>query len=230
MDKRYATTSPGRRRKSLLRFLTCGSVDDGKSTLIGRLLSDTRQIFEDQLAALESDSGSTAPPATTSISPCWSTGSRPSASRASPSTSPTASSRRRSGSSSSPTRRATSSTRATWRPAPRPPTSRSCWSMPGRACCAQTQAPFDHRLAARHPACDVAINKIDLVGFDQQVFDRIAADYSEFAKSLELQVDRADPDLGALRRQCHRTVPSRSAGIPARRCSSISKRSWLTTP
>ena len=42
--------------KSLLRFLTCGSVDDGKSTLIGRLLSDTKQIFEDQLAALERDS------------------------------------------------------------------------------------------------------------------------------------------------------------------------------
>lgn len=43
-------------KKSLLRFLTCGSVDDGKSTLIGRLLSDTKQIFEDQLAALEADS------------------------------------------------------------------------------------------------------------------------------------------------------------------------------
>ncbi|CAM5507172.1 bifunctional enzyme CysN/CysC [Aquamicrobium terrae] len=43
-------------KKSLLRFLTCGSVDDGKSTLIGRLLADTRQIFEDQLAALERDS------------------------------------------------------------------------------------------------------------------------------------------------------------------------------
>lgn len=42
--------------KSLLRFLTCGSVDDGKSTLIGRLLYDSKQIFEDQLAALESDS------------------------------------------------------------------------------------------------------------------------------------------------------------------------------
>ncbi|TPI21841.1 sulfate adenylyltransferase subunit CysN [Mesorhizobium sp. B4-1-1] len=43
-------------KKSLLRFLTCGSVDDGKSTLIGRLLSETKQIFEDQLAALEKDS------------------------------------------------------------------------------------------------------------------------------------------------------------------------------
>jgi bifunctional enzyme CysN/CysC len=40
----------------LLRFLTCGSVDDGKSTLIGRLLYETRQIFDDQLAALEADS------------------------------------------------------------------------------------------------------------------------------------------------------------------------------
>jgi len=42
--------------KSLLRFITCGSVDDGKSTLIGRLLFDSKMIFEDQLAALESDS------------------------------------------------------------------------------------------------------------------------------------------------------------------------------
>ena len=43
-------------QKSLLRFITCGSVDDGKSTLIGRLLYDSRMIFEDQLAALEADS------------------------------------------------------------------------------------------------------------------------------------------------------------------------------
>src|SRR5881275_700686 len=42
--------------KELLRFITCGSVDDGKSTLIGRLLYETKQIFDDQLAALESDS------------------------------------------------------------------------------------------------------------------------------------------------------------------------------
>jgi bifunctional enzyme CysN/CysC len=43
-------------RKSLLRFITCGSVDDGKSTLIGRLLYDSKMIFEDQLSALEADS------------------------------------------------------------------------------------------------------------------------------------------------------------------------------
>jgi bifunctional enzyme CysN/CysC len=44
--------------KSLLRFITCGSVDDGKSTLIGRLLYDSKMIFEDQLAQLEADSKS----------------------------------------------------------------------------------------------------------------------------------------------------------------------------
>jgi bifunctional enzyme CysN/CysC len=43
-------------QKDLLRFLTCGSVDDGKSTLIGRLLYDTKLIFEDQLASIEKDS------------------------------------------------------------------------------------------------------------------------------------------------------------------------------
>lgn len=43
-------------RKSLLRFITCGSVDDGKSTLIGRLLFESKMLFEDQLAAMEADS------------------------------------------------------------------------------------------------------------------------------------------------------------------------------
>jgi sulfate adenylyltransferase subunit 1 len=43
-------------RKDLLRFLTCGSVDDGKSTLIGRLLHDSKMIYEDQLAAITQDS------------------------------------------------------------------------------------------------------------------------------------------------------------------------------
>jgi bifunctional enzyme CysN/CysC len=43
-------------RKELLRFLTCGSVDDGKSTLIGRLLHDSKMVYEDQLAAVKKDS------------------------------------------------------------------------------------------------------------------------------------------------------------------------------
>ncbi|MCH8544680.1 MAG: sulfate adenylyltransferase subunit CysN [Alcanivorax sp.] len=44
-------------QKDMLRFITCGSVDDGKSTLIGRLLHDSKMIFEDQLAAITRDSG-----------------------------------------------------------------------------------------------------------------------------------------------------------------------------
>lgn len=43
-------------QKELLSFLTCGNVDDGKSTLIDRLLHDSKMIYEDQLAALRSDS------------------------------------------------------------------------------------------------------------------------------------------------------------------------------
>ena len=43
-------------QKELLRFITCGSVDDGKSTLIGRLLYDSKMIYEDTLAKIEKDS------------------------------------------------------------------------------------------------------------------------------------------------------------------------------
>ena len=55
MDK-IAQYLDAHEKKSLLRFLTCGSVDDGKSTLIGRLLYDSKLIFEDQLASLRSAS------------------------------------------------------------------------------------------------------------------------------------------------------------------------------
>jgi hypothetical protein len=108
--------------KSLLRFITCGSVDDGKSTLIGRLLYETHLVFEDHLAALEATRPRSARRAATSTSRCCSTGCRPSASRASRSTSPTGSSPPSTASSSWPTPPATSSTRATWSPARRPPT------------------------------------------------------------------------------------------------------------
>lgn len=51
-----AAPAPGANRKSLLRFITCGSVDDGKSTLLGRLLWETHSVFEDQAEALANDS------------------------------------------------------------------------------------------------------------------------------------------------------------------------------
>ena len=52
----FAEYLESQEKKSFLRFITCGSVDDGKSTLIGRLLFETKLIFEDQLAAVERDS------------------------------------------------------------------------------------------------------------------------------------------------------------------------------
>ena len=55
-DAEIAEYLHAQERKDLLRFITCGSVDDGKSTLIGRLLYESKLIFEDQLAALAADS------------------------------------------------------------------------------------------------------------------------------------------------------------------------------
>lgn len=71
-------------QKDLLRFITCGSVDDGKSTLIGRLLHDSKMIYEDQLAALSKDSKKAAPPVKRLIWPCWLTVCSLSVNRASP--------------------------------------------------------------------------------------------------------------------------------------------------
>ncbi|HZM57610.1 MAG TPA: sulfate adenylyltransferase subunit CysN, partial [Acidimicrobiales bacterium] len=56
LEERKATEALIATQKGLLRFLTCGSVDDGKSTLIGRLLYDSKLVFEDHLMALEADS------------------------------------------------------------------------------------------------------------------------------------------------------------------------------
>ena len=153
----------------LLRLATAGSVDDGKSTLIGRLLTTPSR------SSPTSSSTSRRPPAARrrlrSTSRCSPTACAPSASRASRSTSPTATSRRRGASSSSPTRPATSSTRATWSRAPRPPTSRSCWSTRATACVEQIAPPRLHRGAAAHPAPGRRVNKMDLVDYDEAVFD-----------------------------------------------------------
>ena len=93
---------------TLLRIATAGSVDDGKSTLIGRLLYDSKAVMEDQLASVERTSKERGHEYTDWR---WSpTACGPSANRASPSTSPTATSPLPSGNSSSPTRRGTSST------------------------------------------------------------------------------------------------------------------------
>ena len=110
---------------------TAGSVDDGKSTLIGRLLYDSQSVYEDQVASVAKASKNRN--AGRSTSRCSPTACAPSASRASRSTSPTATSQPRGASSSLLIRRGTSNTRATWPPARRRRTSRSCSSTRGTA-------------------------------------------------------------------------------------------------
>ncbi len=100
------------RTVDLLRFATAGSVDDGKSTLIGRLLYDTKSLFTDQLEAVEAVSAARGDEYTNLA--LLTDGCGPSGSRASRSTSRTGTSPRRGGSSSSRTRPGTSSTRGTW--------------------------------------------------------------------------------------------------------------------
>ena len=103
-------------QKELLRMLTCGSVDDGKSTLIGRLLHDSKLIYEDQLEAVRADSakvGTVADGLDLALL---------SESKVSPSMLLTDTSQPQSESSSLPTRLDTSNTPETWLPARRPVT------------------------------------------------------------------------------------------------------------
>ena len=112
--------------KDLLRLVTAGSVDDGKSTLIGRLLYDSQSVYEDQLHAVHRASQTR-----NNGNLDLSLACAPSVNKASPLTSPTVTSPPTSASSFLPIHRATCSTRAIWPPAPRMPTSPSCYWMPG---------------------------------------------------------------------------------------------------
>ena len=100
--------------EDLLRFITCGSVDDGKSTLIGRLLHDSKAIFDDQLASLEADSARVGTQGEASISRCWSTASGRARAGHHHRRRLSLFRDRQAAASSSPTRPATSNIRATW--------------------------------------------------------------------------------------------------------------------
>ena len=101
--------------KILLRFITCGSVDDGKSTLIGRLLYESKLIFEDHLAALEADSKKRRHPGRRArLRPAGRRPGRRAGAGHHHRRGLPLLLHRASASSSSPTRRATSSTPATW--------------------------------------------------------------------------------------------------------------------
>jgi bifunctional enzyme CysN/CysC len=174
----------GQERKSLLRFLTCGSVDDGKSTLIGRLLSDTRQIFEDQLAALERDSrkhGTTGDDFDFALLVDG------------------LEAEREQGITIDVAYRFFSTPKRKFIVADTPGHEQYTRNMATGASTADLAIVLvDARqgvvaqtrrhsiiaslLGIRHVV--VAVNKIDLVGFDREVFEKIAADYQEFARSL----------------------------------------------
>ncbi|PBB19542.1 adenylyl-sulfate kinase [Mesorhizobium sp. WSM4313] len=171
-------------KKSLLRFLTCGSVDDGKSTLIGRLLSDTKQIFEDQLAALEKDSrkhGTTGDDIDFALLVDG------------------LEAEREQGITIDVAYRFFATPKRKFIVADTPGHEQYTRNMATGASTADLAIVLiDARqgvlrqtrrhsiiaslLGIRHIV--LAVNKIDLVGFDKTVFDRIVADYGEFAKEL----------------------------------------------
>ncbi|WP_350998046.1 sulfate adenylyltransferase subunit CysN [Shewanella sp. TB7-MNA-CIBAN-0143] len=170
--------------KGLLRFLTCGSVDDGKSTLIGRLLHDSAQIYEDQLASLKSDSAKMGTTGEAIDLALLVDGLQ---------------AEREQGITIDVAYRYFSSEKRKFIIADTPGHEQYTRNMAtGASTCdlavilvdarygVQTQtkrhAFIASLLGLRHFV--VAVNKMDLVGFDQAVFEKIQADFTEFVKDL----------------------------------------------
>src|SRR5437588_4751298 len=171
-------------KKSLLRFLTCGSVDDGKSTLIGRLLFDSKLIFEDHLSALAKDSrkhGTTGEDIDLALLVDG------------------LEAERQQGITIDVAYRFFSTDKRKFIVADTPGHEQYTRNMATGASNSElavilvdarkgvlTQTRRHSYIAAllgiRHVV--LAVNKIDLVGFSQPVFDTIAAEFSEFAQSL----------------------------------------------
>jgi bifunctional enzyme CysN/CysC len=173
-------------RKELMRLLTCGSVDDGKSTLIGRMLYDSKLVYEDQLEAVKNATkkhGTTG----TDFDPALLTDGLKA--------------EREQGITIDVAYRYFSTTKRKFIIADCPGHEQYTRNMAtGASTCDLAIILIDARsgvkvqtrrhsfivslLGIRHVI--VAINKMDLVGYDQKVFDRIKADYSEFAAKLEM--------------------------------------------
>lgn len=175
--------------KSLLRFLTCGSVDDGKSTLIGRLLHDAQQIYEDQLAAIHSDSQKVG-----------TTGEKPDLALLVDGLQ----AEREQGITIDVAYRYFSTQKRKFIIADTPGHEQYTRNMAtGASTCSLAVILIDARkgvlsqtrrhsyiaslLGIRHFV--VAINKIDLVGFAQACFEEIKADYLAFAEKLNADID-----------------------------------------
>jgi len=174
-------------QKELLRFLTCGSVDDGKSTLIGRLLHDTKMIYEDQLEAVRSDStkhGTTGEKIDLALLVDG------------------LQAEREQGITIDVAYRYFSTAKRKFIIADTPGHEQYTRNMvTGASTCDLAIILIDARygvmtqtrrhsyiaslLGIRHIV--VAINKMDLAGFDQKVFEQIKADYLEFAAKLNMK-------------------------------------------
>ncbi|MFA7260125.1 MAG: sulfate adenylyltransferase subunit CysN [Aeromonas bestiarum] len=179
--------------KSLLRFLTCGSVDDGKSTLIGRLLHDSQQIYEDQLKALESDSqklGTTGEKLDLALLVDGLQAEREQGITIDVAYRYFSTAKRKFIISDTPGHEQYTRNMAT-----------------GASTCDLAIILIDARKGVldqtrRHSFIAsllgikqfvVAVNKMDLVEFSQEVFDRISADYREFAKKLSVDTIQIVP-------------------------------------
>ncbi|MEI7861815.1 MAG: sulfate adenylyltransferase subunit CysN [Planctomycetota bacterium] len=176
-------------RKELLRFITCGSVDDGKSTLIGRLFYESKMIYEDQLAAITKDSTRYGTTGTEVDLALFTDGLED---------------ERQQGITIDVAYRYFSTEKRKFIIADTPGHEQYTRNMATGASTADLAIILiDARhgvltqtrrhsfivslLGIRHIV--VAVNKMDIVGYDQEVFERIKADYTAFASRLEL------PDL-----------------------------------
>src|SRR6202789_80579 len=152
------------RHKSLLRFITCGSVDDGKSTLIGRLLYESKMIFEDQLAALTADSKRIGTQGQNIDFALLVDG---------------LAAEREQGITIDVAYRFFSTDKRKFIVA----------DTPGHE-------QYTRNMVTGASTADLAVNKMDLVGYDQAVFDRIVADYRAFAAEIGLTGVLAIPISG----------------------------------
>ena len=182
--------------KTLLRFITCGSVDDGKSTLIGRLLYDSKMIFEDQLAALEADSKRVGTQGQEIDFALLVDG---------------LAAEREQGITIDVAYRFFSTEKRKFIVADTPGHEQYTRNMVTGASTAdlavilvdarkgvlvQTRrhSYLAHLIGIRHLV--LAVNKMDLVGYDQATFDQIVADYREFATSIGIEQFTAIPISG----------------------------------
>ncbi|MCA9654605.1 MAG: sulfate adenylyltransferase subunit CysN [Myxococcales bacterium] len=175
-------------RKELLRFLTCGSVDDGKSTLIGRLLYDSKMVYEDQLAAIKRDTATQGNVGDRDFDPALLTDGLKA--------------EREQGITIDVAYRYFSTDKRKFIIADTPGHEQYTRNMAtGASNCDLAIILIDARhgvltqtkrhsfivslLGIRHVL--VAINKMDLVGFREEVYERIIADYEGFASRLDVQ-------------------------------------------